>query len=283
MVQRKSVLFSVIHCVAGLAVILLSSSYLASNVDAQELRKAINDYRNERPFQYQPSDPWTRSKLFQTQTKHYGLFYNCNNEECKRNSPYICWKTHFEKDFPTLMTARQRIRHEWGQVAQRILDGAGMCAEGCGCTDCQTADSTPSCQCSECTGSMGAPYATALPQEWLSRDDASRNLRRHRSGLQVADRGNAAHQNSRWTKRSASGDANRKRAPQATTQPFVSQNAGLIAVQRPALERGTSFDESKTASQYNSTATRTPTRTAQTNVPSPNTTSLLDRFRKIKR
>ena len=129
------------------AIGFLSISF-ESRVSAQELRKAINDYRNERPFQYQPSDPWVRSKLFQAHTKHRGFFYNCDNEECKRQSPYICWKLHFENDLPTRMTWKQRIRHELGQVRQRIYDGAGMCAEGCGCSEGN--QSVSSGQCSDC-------------------------------------------------------------------------------------------------------------------------------------
>ena len=122
---------------------LVAQSCLHTELEAQEVRKALNDYRRDRVFQYQPSDPFVRSKMFQVQTKHYGWFYNCDNEECKRNSPYICWKPHYEKDFPTTMRAMQRIRHEVNQVKQRVLDGAGMCASGCTCQDCQGSELMP--------------------------------------------------------------------------------------------------------------------------------------------
>lgn len=119
-----------------------------NDLAAQEVRKTLNDYRRERVFQYQPSDPWTRSKLFQTHTKHYGLFYNCDNEECKRQSPHICWKEHFEKDFPTWMTWRQRIRHEVGQVRQRIWDGS--------CADCESSYAGGECPCDACVAKAEA-------------------------------------------------------------------------------------------------------------------------------
>jgi len=89
----------------------------AEQVQAQ-LVPAIKTRRFEPAFQYSPTDPWTRSKAIQVQTKHYGFFYNCDGEECKRNSPFIKWKGHCETDLPK----------------QRISDGGCGCGEpGCSC------------------------------------------------------------------------------------------------------------------------------------------------------
>lgn len=126
----------------------------ATTTQGQEIRKTLRDYRWDHPFVYQPSDPFVRSKTFQRHTGHYGLFYNCDNEECKRYSPHICWKTHWENDFPNWMRPFERLRHEWCQTKQRITDGAGMCAgvRGCQCQNCQMAESMhpTGCGCDHC-------------------------------------------------------------------------------------------------------------------------------------
>jgi len=51
----------------------------------QEVRNAIRDYRDDRVFNYQASDPQYRGKLFNVHTGHYGRFYNC-----KTTSP-LAW------------------------------------------------------------------------------------------------------------------------------------------------------------------------------------------------
>ena len=42
--------------------------------------------------QYCSEDPWIRGRIWLKQTGHFGWFYNCDCEEDKRKSPYICWK-----------------------------------------------------------------------------------------------------------------------------------------------------------------------------------------------
>lgn len=142
--------------------------FLSTAAEAQEVRKALRDYRDDRVFNYQPNDPWYRGKLFNTHTGHYGNFYNCDNEECKRNSPYICWKPHYEKDFPTRRGFWQTVKCDFAEAMQRVRDGAGEClgSADCGCSQCQTAPLPAStCNCPECGG--GAVVAPASGQ-WLS-------------------------------------------------------------------------------------------------------------------
>lgn len=105
----------------------------AEQVQAQ-LVPAIKTRRFEPAFQYSPTDPWTRSKAIQVQTKHYGFFYNCDGEECKRNSPFIKWKGHCETDLPQKTCCLDRVKRELDEIKQRISDGGCGCGEpGCSC------------------------------------------------------------------------------------------------------------------------------------------------------
>ena len=139
---------------------------LGSFAIGQELRNAIRDYRDERVFNYQPNDPQYRGKIFNVHTKHYGRFYNCDNQEDKRNSPHIYWKPHFENDFPPRLGFRENLRRDINEIKQRISDGAGACQGSCGCKQCQStqqhqvspavppAYSPPSdCSCVQCAAS----------------------------------------------------------------------------------------------------------------------------------
>lgn len=122
-----------------------------SQTNAQEIRKAMRDYRHDSVFNYQPDDPEFRSKMFKIHTGHYGKFYNCDGQEDKRYSPYICWKTHHENNFPTKMGIRERIGYDIAEVKQRLIDGAGACQVGCRCNDCIAVDPVQnSCNCAEC-------------------------------------------------------------------------------------------------------------------------------------
>ena len=100
----------------------------------RDIRETRRDYRLDKPFQYQPSDPWYRGKVFNIHTGHYGLFYNCDDEECKRNSPYICWKVHHERDFPKWKRPRYYIQQDLNRVLSRI--GNGGCAPNAPCQSC---------------------------------------------------------------------------------------------------------------------------------------------------
>ena len=101
----------------------------------RDYRETRRDYVLDKPFQYQPSDPWYRGKLFQVQTGYYGFFYNCDGEECKRESPYICWKVHTEPDFPRRKRPLCFINGEIDKVVRRIRNGScrpqAPCATGC--------------------------------------------------------------------------------------------------------------------------------------------------------
>lgn len=130
-----------VSAVVAIVVCGLSASSNAQTKLRSELDKIRIDYRDGRPFQYQPSDPFVRSKLFKTHIGHGGWFYNCDNQEAKRNSPYICWKVHHECDLPPKMRCIDRINCELAEIKQRIYDGAGACCKSncdeCACSECQ--------------------------------------------------------------------------------------------------------------------------------------------------
>ena len=135
------------------SITFLGLACFSTNVEAQELRKALRDYRDERIFNYQPTDPQYRGKVFNIHTGHYGKFYNCDGEENKRNSPYICWKPHHEKDFPTRLGFCENLRRDIAEINQRLNDGAGACRQkNCNCNQCQQAAvvTQPSCSCVDC-------------------------------------------------------------------------------------------------------------------------------------
>ena len=116
--------------------------------------QALKDFKFDRPFQYAPSDPWIRSGLFNAQTKHRGLGYNCDGEECKRNSPYIYWKNHTENDLPARKGWWQRLSQTTAEVKQRIADGnCNQCARKVPCHSCQ--QQKGGC-CSDCQSSNQA-------------------------------------------------------------------------------------------------------------------------------
>lgn len=83
------------------------------------IRQIADDYRQ--PTHYSPDDPWTRSAVYRNHVGHFGLFYNCDGEEAKRCSPYICWKSQDNRQCQRgpwsaflfdLALVQQRIR--WG-------------------------------------------------------------------------------------------------------------------------------------------------------------------------
>ncbi len=122
------------------------------------VKKFKQDYITDKPFQYSPDDPWQRGNVFRMQTGHSGLFRNCDNEELKRFSPYICWKVHHEPDFPGLRGARAFFSLDLCEVKQRIRDGAGCCAGNCGkpgckrCSRKKASDQCTTCGIKGCTG-----------------------------------------------------------------------------------------------------------------------------------
>lgn len=156
---------------------LLAFSYLmigmfsCSQLEAQEFKKFLRDYRDERIYNYTPTDPNFRGKVFRVHTKHYGAFYNCDGEENKRNSPYICWKPHHERVFPPRLGFKENLRRDIAEITQRINDGGcGTCAQGCDCAECQqvapAVEST--CSCIDCVAkanglNQGQIYSSVQP------------------------------------------------------------------------------------------------------------------------
>lgn len=114
------------------------------NCTRQAQAQISSGFQSDRPLQYAPEDPWTRSRLFKAQTKHYGFGYNCDGEECKRNSPYICWKNNSENDLPARKGWRQRLSQTAAEVKQRIADG--------NCVKCEQADPCLRCEQRKCGG-----------------------------------------------------------------------------------------------------------------------------------
>ena len=96
---------------------------------AQELKKTRSDYHSG-GVQYSPDDPWTRSKVFQAHTGHAGFFYNCDQEECKRYSPYIYWKSNCQPLWPARIRLIDGIQADLAKVRWRIDAGC------CGCQYC---------------------------------------------------------------------------------------------------------------------------------------------------
>lgn len=94
-----------------------------------ELNKVKADYPG--PITYSPNDPAFRSDRFRMQTGHFGYFYNCDGEEDKRNSPYICWNSQHNADWRN--GACNALKKDRCDIRQRLLDGS--CAT-CSCNSC---------------------------------------------------------------------------------------------------------------------------------------------------
>ena len=109
----------------------------------QERLKIRHDYFQNPTGQYSLDDPWTRSRIWRRHTGHWGKFYNCDGEEQKRYSPYICWKN---ADCPFVDESwRYLLWRDKQEIRRRISDGS--------CSTCQE-QHTPtqrSCNCHKCT------------------------------------------------------------------------------------------------------------------------------------
>ena len=109
---------------------------LATDANAQQ---ANNPNENCVPTEiYQPSDPWTRGKLYNIQTGNSGLFFNCDGEQAKRYSPYIYWQPIKEKALPTRKGIWRSIKQDIAEVKQRVSDSS-CCDLGCSSADCRRA------------------------------------------------------------------------------------------------------------------------------------------------
>ncbi len=111
---------------------LISTLLVILAVSVSGCAKFRQDYFTHSTARYRPSDPWCRSWVRIWQTGHGGLFYNCDGEERKRCSPYICWK-HADPPWPC-ETIPKSIRRDLHAIRQRIRDGSCY-SDGSQCTD----------------------------------------------------------------------------------------------------------------------------------------------------
>lgn len=132
--SRIVVFVFTIVCLAGVDASVFAQGPVRNAL--QELRLQRADYPG--PIAYSPSDQDQRSKRLRLQTGHYGYFYNCDDEECKRNSPYICWNSQHRADW--YGGWRNALRKDRRDVIQRILDGS--CADG-NCEQCESDQQGP--------------------------------------------------------------------------------------------------------------------------------------------
>lgn len=155
--------------------------FTCNDVEAQ-VRQAYADYHGDRVFRYQPSDPWVRSRMFNLHTGNGGLFYNCDGEQSKRNSPYICWKPHFENDFPPFGGLWCHIKEDVEAVRQRILDGS-CCDTGCNSNACN-------CQQSGCATCSQQPLQQTHQQPFYSKSTPEEStIRQTRTRIMEAAHG----------------------------------------------------------------------------------------------
>ena len=126
-----------------IVLLILISLYTIDTAQAQERAKIRNDYFLNPTGQYSPDDPWIRSRIWRRQTGHWGKFYNCDCEEQKRYSPYICWKN---AECPFVGESwRQRWQRDKARIWQRINDGS--------CSECTNRD-VSTCNCPEMFSSV---------------------------------------------------------------------------------------------------------------------------------
>ena len=116
--------------------------------------------------QYAPDDPQTQGRLFNLQTGHAGAFYNCDGEESKRNSPYICWKAVQHERWHGTFRDVLNWCQDRNEIAQRICDGAKGCCSGDrkseSCESCELCERSPVAQ--ESVPACGCPSCLAASQ-----------------------------------------------------------------------------------------------------------------------
>ena len=127
-------------------------SVFAQDGSAQLFKKSRLSCGHEHLVQYAPDDPVTRGRLFNFQTGHAGAFYNCDGEECKRNSPYIFWTQGYDDVYCPLCDVVQ-FRRDRCKIAQRICDGS--------CCGQEQVAGNQSCGCSECSGGSSTMLSLA--------------------------------------------------------------------------------------------------------------------------
>lgn len=127
-----------------IGVLALSLGTLSTAEAQWSLRQTRADYAQ--PQVYNADDPWTKGSVYRTQTGHSGWFYNCDEEECKRHSPYICWKSQDNTEH--IRSYWSVIKADWREVKQRIRSGACLGPECESCPPgqvCQSEGATPGC------------------------------------------------------------------------------------------------------------------------------------------
>lgn len=151
-----------------LAIFTIVVTGIPSVAYSQELTKIRDDYFLNPTRQNQPCDPWTRSVIWQIHTGHRGLFYNCDREEQKRFSPYICWKNG---EWPwTGETCRNSLRRDISGIKQRIIDGS------CDCQGAHRCDRNPPCNCQNCSAkAAGRDRTSDAPELLVADSNADRN------------------------------------------------------------------------------------------------------------
>ena len=136
-----------------LVLLIFISFYLVEAVQAQERAKIRHDYFLNPTGQYSPDDPWTRSRIWRRHTGHWGRFYNCDCEEQKRYSPYICWKN---AECPYVGESwRHRWQRDRARIWQRINDGS--------CNEC-TNQTVGTCSCPQCSNQLVSTRQKTQPE-----------------------------------------------------------------------------------------------------------------------
>jgi len=139
---------------------VLLTSVCASECHAQGY---FQDYFSNN--QYSPSDPWVKGRIFKTHTGHDGFYYNCDEEECKRNSPYIYWKNQgCRQNIHTLKFVRYEARQTVNDAICRWKRGS--------CQTCPPAGNYP----------PGAGYGT-LASEKKANTNPQSNTKLHEKNL----------------------------------------------------------------------------------------------------
>ena len=138
---------STIRTVVSSLLVAATTLFVTAAV-AQEVRLTVRDYVTQPCRPYSPDDPCQRSKWFRLQTGHFGYAYNCDSEECKRNSPYICWTAPTNHPLPPIHRWVKEARCDLREALGRIADGSCAHCESecsrCGGSGCAVCQQTPS-------------------------------------------------------------------------------------------------------------------------------------------
>lgn len=130
------------------AILILAAGTLAGSVGSTARAQQAEGLglRSWDVSTYAPDSPWSHGKVFQRWIGHGGVGYNCDREECKRNSPYITWKSVSRCE--TKRVGWSVLQHDIEEVKARVR--AGQCQQPCWprqlCPDCNQ-----TCDCDACS------------------------------------------------------------------------------------------------------------------------------------